>query len=160
MAVRKAVPFLCAKPPAMGKPLRIVRSRDIKATSRRAFELIADLGTSADKIWPFKSQPFQRTAGPLEVGKSEEWHGPFHARLERLEPPKELVWRLLTDGFIGTHGFYLSDKGEKLTHVEHRLEVELETPEAEQLWRRAEDAHERSIAGLFDLLAKVAARKS
>ncbi|MDE2572780.1 MAG: hypothetical protein KGM44_09710 [bacterium] len=143
----------------MSKQLRVVRSREIKATPRRAFELIADLGTSADKIWPFKSQPFQRTAGPLEAGKSEEWHGPFHARLERFEPPQALVWRLLTAGFDGTHGFYLSERAERLTLVEHRLEVQLQTPDAESLWRRAEDAHERSFDGLLDLLAKVVARK-
>ncbi|HVA38442.1 MAG TPA: SRPBCC family protein [Candidatus Dormibacteraeota bacterium] len=143
----------------MGKQLRVVHAREVKAAPRRAFELIADLGTSADKIWPFKSQPFQRTAGPLEAGKSEEWHGPFHARLERLEPNAALVWRFLTEGFDGTHGFYLSELGEKLTRVEHRLEAELVSPEGEQLWRRAEDLHERAITGVLDLLAKVAARK-
>ncbi|TAM57800.1 hypothetical protein EPN52_12380 [bacterium] len=144
----------------MSKPLRVVHSKEIKSTPRRAFELIADLGTSADKIWPFRAQPFQRTAGPLEEGKSEEWHGPFHARLERLEPPSALVWSVLTEGIRGRHGFYLTELGEKKTLVEHRLEAELETTEAEMLWRRAEDAHDRSIAGLLDKLAKVAARKS
>lgn len=144
----------------MSKLLSVVHAKEVKSTPRRAFELIADLGTSADKIWPFKSQPFQRTAGPLEEGKSEEWHGPFHAQLQRLEPPGALVWRMLTDGVHGTHGFYLVEKGERLTLVEHRLEADLETPEAEMLWRRTEDAHERSITGLLDKLAKVAARKS
>ena len=115
------------------------------------------MGTSADAIWPFASQPFMRSSGPLEPGRTEEWHGGIHAMLDDAVPEERIVWRVLNDGVDGTHGFYLSDEGKK-TKLEHRFEATLSDSEGRMLWRRIEDQHERSMEALFDKIARVLKR--
>jgi hypothetical protein len=115
------------------------------------------MGTSADVVWPFPSQPFMRSPGPLTPEKTEEWHGGFHAVLVEAVPETQIVWRFLNEGFEGTHGFYLTQVGKK-TKLAHRLSVSLSEPEGRMLWRRSEDAYERMIEGLFEKLARVLKR--
>ena len=98
-----------------------------------------------------------RTAGPLEVGKTEEWHGGIHAVLAEFVPEERIVWRVLNDGFDGTHGFFLSDEGKK-TKLEHVVEATLSDTDGRMLWRRIEDQHERVIEALFDKIARVLKR--
>lgn len=115
------------------------------------------MGTSNDVIWPFASQPFMRSPGPLTPGRTEEWHNGFHAILEDVEFEERIVWRIQNDGVDGTHGFYLSGDGKKTT-VEHRVEGTLSDTEGRLLWRRLEDANERSTEALFDKIARVLKR--
>ena len=59
-------------------PIDVIHERTVTGTARRIFQLLTELGTSQDAIWPFPSQPFMRSAGPLTPGVTEEWHGGIH----------------------------------------------------------------------------------
>ncbi len=133
------------------------RSRTFHGTKRRIYHLLEEMGTSGDQIWPFASQPFMRSPGPLTPGKTEEWHLGIHALLEEVVPEERIVWRIQNDGFDGTHGFYLSSDG-KQTKVETRIEASLSDTDGRLLWRRFEDHFERSTEALFDKLARVLKR--
>ncbi len=138
-------------------PLLEKRARVFSGTKRRIFQLLVDMGTSNDIIWPFASQPFMRSPGPLLPGKTEEWHNGFHAVLAEVVPEERIVWQIQNDGFEGTHGFYVSVDGKKTT-LEHRIEATLTDTEGRLLWRRLEDSNERSIEALFDKIARVLKR--
>jgi hypothetical protein len=137
--------------------LKESRSRTFGGTRRRIFHLLEEMGTSGDQIWPFASQPFMRSPGPLVVERTEEWHLGIHAILQEVVPEERIVWRFLNDGVFGTHGFYLSSEG-KQTTVDYRVEAELNETDGRLLWRRVEDAFERSMEALFDKLARVLKR--
>ena len=124
----------------MPTPIDVMYERTFNGTARRIYELLTELGTSQDRIWPFASQPFIRSPGPLTPGTTEEWHGGLHA--------------VLADG---THGFSLDVDGRKVT-VRHRLTATLDDVQGRLLWRRLEEQHERAIEGLFDKLARVLKR--
>ena len=138
-------------------PLSISHERTFSGTKRRIFQLLVDMGTSADVIWPFASQPFLRSPGPLTPGRTEEWHSGVHAILEEVVHEERIVWRFLNDGVSGTHGFYLTPDGKQVT-VAHRIEAELSEPEGRLFWRRFEDVHERTDNALFDKLTRVLKR--
>ncbi len=140
----------------MPQPIEVIYERTFSGTSRRIYQLLSEMGTSQDVLWPFASQPFMRTAGPLEPGRTEEWHGPIHAVLESAEPERTIVWRILTEGFDGTHGFELRADGRRVT-VTHRVAAAL-SDDARTLWRRIEEFHERAINGIFDKLARALKR--
>jgi len=141
----------------MAAPLTVVRERTFSGTKRRIFQLLSDMGTSNDSVWPFAAQPFMRSPGPLAPGRTEEWHIGFHAVLEEVVPEERIVWRIDNEGVAGTHGFSLTGEGKK-TVVTHRIEAELSEPEGRMFWRRVEDAYERSTEGLFDKIARVLKR--
>jgi hypothetical protein len=138
-------------------PLSVTRERVFSGTKRRIFQLLSEMGTSADAIWPFASQPFMRTAGPLDPTRTEEWHLGLHAMLQEVVPEDRIVWRIDNEGVEGTHGFYL-DSVEKKTRVVHRIEATLSDMDGRLLWRRIEDVHERTIEALFDKIARVLRR--
>ena len=138
-------------------PLSVVRERVFSGTKRRIYQLLSDMGTSADTIWPFASQPFMRTPGPLDPGRTEEWHLGLHAVLAEFVPEERIVWRIDNEGVDGTHGFFL-ESVERKTRLLHRVEATLSDTEGRLLWRRVEDAHERTIEALFDKLARVLKR--
>jgi hypothetical protein len=115
------------------------------------------MGTSGDQVWPFASQPFMRSPGPLTPQRTEEWHLGIHAVLDEVAPEERIVWRFLNDGVDGTHGFYLSSQG-KQTVLEYRVVAALTDTDGRLLWRRLEDAFERSTEALFDKIARVLKR--
>ncbi len=137
--------------------LRETRSRTFHGTKRRIYHLLEEMGTSGDQIWPFASQPFMRSPGPLTPEKTEEWHLGLHAVLGEALPEDRIVWRILNDGVEGTHGFYLTSEG-KETKLEYRIEATLSESDGRLLWRRFEDAFERSTEGLFDKIGRVLKR--
>jgi hypothetical protein len=141
----------------MPTPIDVTYERTFSGTSRRIYELLTELGTSADRIWPFASQPFMRSAGPLTPGVTEEWHSGLHAVLDEVVPEKRIVWRIDTEGVDGTHAFTLEADGRRVT-VRHRLTAVLDDVQGRLLWRRLEEQHERSIEGLFDKLGRVLKR--
>ncbi|MDP9016849.1 MAG: hypothetical protein M3N19_00825 [Candidatus Eremiobacteraeota bacterium] len=138
-------------------PLHEKRERVYSGTKRRIFQLLVDMGTSNDIIWPFAAQPFMRSPGPLTPGKTEEWHHGFHAILDEVVPEEKIVWNIQNDGMSGTHGFYISAEG-KQVRLEHRIDADLSDQEGRMLWRRLEDANERSTEALFDKIARVLKR--
>jgi hypothetical protein len=115
------------------------------------------MGTAQDIVWPFPTQPFLRSPGPLTPGRTEEWHGGLHAILSEVQPEDRIVWQIQNEGFEGTHGFYLSGEGKKV-EITHRMTASLSDTEGRMMWRRIEDAHERSIQALFDKIARVLKR--
>lgn len=115
------------------------------------------MGTSGDQIWPFASQPFMRSPGPMVVGKTEEWHLGIHAVLAEVVPEERIVWRIRNEGIDGTHGFYLSTEG-KQTLLAYRIDALLSESDGRLLWRRYEDHFDRSAEALFDKLARVLKR--
>ena len=138
-------------------PLKVERERTFSGTKRRIYQLLTDMGTSADAIWPFASQPFMRSSGPLEPNKTEEWHLGLHAVLVEAVPEERIVWRIDNEGVDGVHGFYV-ESVDKKTRVIHRVEATLSDTEGRLLWRRIEDQHERTIEALFDKIARVLRR--
>ncbi|MGB8205238.1 MAG: hypothetical protein WCE83_11225 [Candidatus Baltobacteraceae bacterium] len=138
-------------------PLHVEHQRSFSGTRRRIYHLLADMGTSADAIWPFASQPFMRTPGPLEPGKTEEWHSGVNAVLDEVLPEERIVWRFRNEGFDGTHGFYLESDA-KRTRLVHRIDATLSDTEGRLFWRRLEDVHGRTIEALFDKLERVLKR--
>lgn len=137
--------------------LRESRSRTFHGTKRRIFHLLQEMGTSGDQIWPFASQPFMRSPGPLLPGKTEEWHLGIHSVLEDIVPEDRIVWRILNEGVEGHHGFYLSSEG-KSTTLEYSIEATLSDTDGRLLWRRFEDQFERSTEALFDKINRVLRR--
>jgi len=138
-------------------PLDVAFERTFSGTPKRIFQLLTEMGTSGDAIWPFASQPFMRSAGPLVPGQTEEWHLGLHAVLESVVPEKSIIWRIDNDGVDGVHGFTLTTEGKK-TILTHRLTATLSDLDGRLLWKRLEDGHERAIEGLFDKLARVLKR--
>jgi len=138
-------------------PLNVLHERSFGGTRRRIFQLLSEMGTSGDAIWPFASQPFMRSAGPLAPGKTEEWHSGVHAVLDDVVPEERIVWRFKNEGFDGTHGFYLEADAKK-TRLVHRIEATLSDTEGRLFWRRLEDVNERTIEALFDKLERVLRR--
>jgi hypothetical protein len=138
-------------------PLNVARERVFSGTKRRIFQLLTDMGTSGDAIWPFASQPFMRSAGPLVPERTEEWHIGLHAMLSEVVPEERIVWRIDNEGVDGTHGFYV-DTVDKKTRITHRVQANLSDTEGRLLWRRIEDVHERTIEALFDKIARVLRR--
>ncbi|MBV9438959.1 MAG: hypothetical protein JOZ24_03090 [Candidatus Eremiobacteraeota bacterium] len=141
----------------MPSAIDVVYERAYNGTPRRIFHLLSEMGTSQDAVWPFASQPFMRSAGPLKPGVTEEWHLGLHALLEEVEPERRIVWRIDNEGFDGTHGFELEHEGRRVV-VRHRLKATLSDTEGRLMWRRLEEQHERAINGLFDKLARVLKR--
>ena len=137
--------------------LHEVRSRSFHGTKRRIYHLLEEMGTSGDQIWPFASQPFMRSPGPLAPGRTEEWHLGMHGVLEEAVPEERIVWRFKNEGLDGTHGFHLSAEG-KETLLEYRVDAMLSDTDGRLLWRRFEDQFERSTEALFDKLARVLKR--
>jgi hypothetical protein len=133
------------------------RTRVFSGTKRRIFHLLEEMGTSGDQVWPFASQPFMRSPGPLAPQRTEEWHLGIHAVLDEVVPEERIVWRFLNEGVDGTHGFYLSTQG-KQTQLEYRVAATLTDTDGRLLWRRLEDAFERSTEALFEKLARVLRR--
>jgi hypothetical protein len=138
-------------------PIDVVYERSFPGTRRRIYQLLAEMGTSADAIWPFASQPFMRSPGPLTLGRTEEWHSGVHALLEQAVPEDRIVWRFQNEGVDGVHGFYLS-QDEKKTKLTHRTQATLSDTEGRLFWRRLEDAHGRSMEALFAKLERVLKR--
>jgi hypothetical protein len=138
-------------------PLHVTHERSFGGTRRRIYQLLAEMGTSADAIWPFAAQPFLRSAGPLAPGKTEEWHSGVHAVLDDVVPEERIVWRFKNDGFDGTHGFYLETNAKK-TRLSHRIEATLSDTDGRLFWRRLEDVNERQMAALFEKLERVLRR--
>lgn len=137
--------------------LHEVRSRSFHGTKRRIYHLLEEMGTSGDQIWPFASQPFMRSPGPLAPGRTEEWHLGMHGILEEAVPEERIIWRFRNEGLDGTHGFYLSSSG-KETLLDYRVDAILSDTDGRLLWRRFEDQFERSTEALFDKLARVLKR--
>ena len=84
--------------PAMPIELHELRSRSFHGTKRRIYHLLEEMGTSGDQIWPFASQPFMRSPGPLVPGRTEEWHLGIHGVLEEAVPEERIVWRFRNEG--------------------------------------------------------------
>lgn len=141
----------------MSNPLEVINERALSGTPRRIFQLLTEMGTSADAVWPFASQPFIRSAGPLTPGTTEEWHLGLHAILEGVEPEKRITWRFDTDGIEGVHEFTLEQDGRRVM-LRHRISGTLSDPQGRLLWRRLQEQHDRAIAGLFDKLTRVLKR--
>ncbi len=141
----------------MAIPLFVEHKRSFGGTRRRIFQLLSEMGTSADAIWPFASQPFMRSPGPLDPGRTEEWHSGVHAVLEEVVPEEKIVWRFKNDGFDGTHGFYLEPDAKK-TRLVHRIEATLSDTDGRLFWRRLEDANTRAMDALFDKMERVLKR--
>jgi hypothetical protein len=137
--------------------LHELRSRSFHGTKRRIYHLLEEMGTSGDQIWPFASQPFMRSPGPLAPGRTEEWHLGIHSILAEAVPEERIVWRFQNEGFDGTHAFHLVSNG-KETQLEYRVDAMLSDTDGRLLWRRFEDQFERSTEALFDKLARVLRR--
>jgi hypothetical protein len=146
-----------SKQTVMPTPIDVTRERTFSGTTRRIFQLLTEMGTSQDAIWPFASQPFVRSAGPLEPGVTEEWHLGFHAVLDGVENERSIIWRIDNEGVDGTHEFSLEAQGRRVV-LRHRIVATLDDTQGRLLWRRVEEQHERAIDGLFDKLTRVLKR--
>jgi len=72
-------------------PIDVRFERTYTGTPRRIFQLLSEMGTSGDAVWPFASQPFLRSPGPLVPGQTEEWHLGMHSVLDAVDPEKRIA---------------------------------------------------------------------
>jgi hypothetical protein len=138
-------------------PVEVIHVRTFSGTKRRIYQLLVEMGTAGDAIWPYASQPFMRSPGPLTPGRTEEWHSGLHAVLDEVVPEDRIVWRIDNEGVDGTHGFYIEQeqRGTKLTH---KMIATLSDSDGRMLWRRLEDVHNRTMEALFDKIGRVLKR--
>jgi uncharacterized protein YndB with AHSA1/START domain len=141
----------------MPSPIDVTYERTFNGTPKRIFQLLSEMGTSQDAIWPMPTTPFMRSPGPLTPGTTEEWHLGMHAVLESVDPEHAIIWKIDNEGIDGTHGFTIEQDGRKVT-VRHRTTATLSDQEGRMFWRRIEDAHERAMTGLFDKMGRVLKR--
>ena len=140
-------------------PLDVSFERTFSGTPKRIYQLLTEMGTSADAIWPFASQPFMRSAGPLVPGQTEEWHLGLHAVLEIGGAREEhrLADRQRRASTERTAS--RSCKTARRPTVTHRVQARaLRSSTGGCLWKRVEDGHQRAIEGLFDKLGRVLKR--
>jgi hypothetical protein len=141
----------------MAIPLHVRYERSFSGTKRRIFHLLTEMGTSGDAIWPYASQPFTRSAGPLTPGRTEEWHTGVHAVLEEVVPEEKIAWRFQNEGVDGIHAFLLESEGKKVKVV-HEIQATLSEPEGRLFWRRLEDVHARTMDAMFEKIGRVLKR--
>lgn len=141
----------------MPTPATLTLQRAFSGTRRRIFQLLTEMGTSGDAIWPSATQPFMRSSGPLTPGKTEEWHCGVHAVLAEVADEERIVWRFDVPGIDGTYGFYLTTENAK-TVVTQKVDVTLAEGDGRNFWRRFEEVNAMMIEGMFDKLARVLKR--
>ncbi|MGB8332184.1 MAG: hypothetical protein WCE62_18820 [Polyangiales bacterium] len=128
-----------------------IRNEHGRRVARPAAEVFGELeavGTKTDRLWPAPSIPFERTPGPLEVGKTRERHGIIRAVLEELRPGQRLVWRADQPFIKGTHGFEVRETDDGC-HVAHVLDADLAWWFAPVWTMKMSEIHDRIVEGLL-----------
>ena len=138
--------------------LHELRSRSFHGTKRRIYHLLEEMGTSGDQIWPFASQPFMRSPGPLTAGRTEEWHLGYATPFSRRLYPKSASSGDFETKASMARTASISRREGKETLLEYRVDAMLSDTDGRLLWRRFEDQFERSTEALFDKLARVLKR--
>lgn len=131
--------------------IRNEHARSISRSAAEVFRALEGIGTDGDRIWPAPSIPFERTPGPLTVGKTQERHGIIHATLHELERNRRFVWRADQPFVKGTHGFELTET-DTGCHVVHVLDATLAWWFVPVWILKVRGVHDRILERLLDRL--------
>lgn len=101
-----------------------VHQRVLYASLEKVGELVADLGSSNDRLWPAR-WPRMRLNGPLTLG-ARGAHGPIRYRVEAWEPGRVVRFRFEgMPGAEGTHCLEILHATRYHCVLKHRVEVHL-----------------------------------
>ncbi|WP_395060569.1 SRPBCC family protein [Polaromonas sp.] len=112
-----------------------VHQRRLEATPAQVAELMASLGSPADKLWPanWPRMKFDRPLVPGAVGG----HGPIGYVVTAYTPGESIRFRFTEPkGFNGWHSFNVLDATDEDCFLEHRIEMQTEG-RATFLWELA-----------------------
>ncbi len=112
-----------------------VHQRRLQATPAQVAELLASLGSPADKLWPpnWPRMKFDRPLVPGAVGG----HGPIGYVVTAYTPGEAIRFRFTEPkGFDGWHSFTVLGATEEDCVLEHRIEMQTEG-RATLLWELA-----------------------
>ena len=105
-----------------------IHERRLQADRRRAGELLADLGTKRDRIWPRRNWPAMRLDAPKEKG-GRGGHGPIRYHVSEYVPGHRVAFhfedRQLSRGLDGVHYFELEETGKNEITARHVIDVRL-----------------------------------
>jgi len=102
-----------------------IHKRFIKAPITKVSELVEQLATDADKIWPYEKWPAIRFKDGLKVG-AKGGHGLIKYTITKYKP-SEIIQFQFTEpkGFNGIHEFRISSINETETEIHHVIDVKL-----------------------------------
>ena len=131
-----------------------IKNTHVRSIPRSPHEVFADLermGTDGDTIWPSSSITFERTPGPLRVGKTNERHGIIRAVLDEVTPDRRLRWRAEQSFIRGTHGFEVIETSTG-SDVAHTLDAKLAWWFVPVWIFKVRGVHDRILEALLDRL--------
>jgi len=100
-----------------------VHQRLLHAPADRVGELLASLGSPADRLWPQAGWPRMKLDRALEVG-ARGGHGPIRYRVVDWEPARVVRFRFeRMPGIDGWHQFEILDATPSHCLLEHRIEA-------------------------------------
>ena len=121
--------------------------------AKSVFQLLENMGTENDRIWPSQQIPFRRTRGEMKIGFTKESHGIIKAVLSEYKKNDRIVWSADLPSLKGTHGFYLEAIGENETKITHFLSAMLSWWFWPLWYLKIEKIHNRIIEGIFDKIS-------
>lgn len=103
-----------------------IHTRDLKASRAQVGALIDGLASDDDKLWPHDRWYPMRFERPLAVG-AKGGHGIIRYTVETYQPGQAISFRFLSPpGFIGSHGFDISELAPGTVRIQHRISMQLE----------------------------------
>lgn len=100
--------------------------RILRSPFTKVGELINQLGSPQDRIWPRDRWPAMRFDRPLQIGAVGR-HGPIRYFVESYDPGRKIIFHLTEPkGFRGTHRFEAEEISPGIIRFRHVLEMRLE----------------------------------
>ncbi len=105
--------------------VRNIHERMLGAPLSAVGELIDQLASPDDLLWPRDRWPPMRFRGPLAVGASGG-HGLIRYTIEAYEPGRRIRFRFIAPrGFVGVHGLEAEEVADDVVRLRHVLEMSL-----------------------------------
>ena len=100
-----------------------VHSRELECTKEEAWELIEQLGSTNDILWPNDSWPRFERDGEMKIG-TKCGHGPIRYVVESYSPNENVRFRFSNPkGFDGFHEFSITQSENNLITLRHILKM-------------------------------------
>ncbi len=102
-----------------------VHSRDYTTDRSTLGNLVGQLSSEHDQVWPYQVWPAMRFDKGLVVGASGG-HGPIRYDVEEYFPNEKLVFRFTgPKGFDGVHYLEITSKDEQTTTLTHTIDMRI-----------------------------------
>ncbi|MGH9943460.1 MAG: SRPBCC family protein [Pyrinomonadaceae bacterium] len=117
-----------ALPPQILMPVYNVHERLIQASVGAAGELLDNLASPDDRLWPSDRWPAIRFDRPLMLG-AKGGHGPIRYFVEAYTPGRSIRFRFTAPrGFDGTHSFEVEEVRAGVVRLRHTLRMNVRGP--------------------------------